>query len=266
MSADLEKREVLSKERYPLIAFIGPPGSGKTTLVDAFSRTTGAKVVIEPFELNPYLERFYKTGKSAYDCQASFLIDRFFETQSIEDFIDKSLVAADSNIFGDETMFEALYEMGHVTGSERTRYWESAKRIESSIMGADITIYRRENADEIGARVIARNRPMEMDMLGWNPDYFVNLAKIFDRKIMEKADQIKGLVTLETSKFDVIKNPEAIVRECCNRARYLIDATHDMGLGGIGSDGAKLIIPDFLRPPHRDYAQFSWQSSRFDGT
>ena len=53
----------MSESRY--IAIEGPIGVGKTALARRLAESLGADLVLEEVDENPFLERFYRDGRSA---------------------------------------------------------------------------------------------------------------------------------------------------------------------------------------------------------
>ena len=63
---------------YAYIAIEGNIGAGKTTLCKMLAKDLGSKLILERFEENPFLERFYEDPKShAFSVELAFVADRF---------------------------------------------------------------------------------------------------------------------------------------------------------------------------------------------
>ena len=96
---------------YNYIAIEGNIGSGKTSLASLISEEFNAKLILERFEDNSFLPKFYTHPEQfAFPLEMSFLADRYqqlkdelttrdlFKTFTIADyFIDKSLIFARQN-------------------------------------------------------------------------------------------------------------------------------------------------------------------------
>ena len=66
------------------VAIEGPIGVGKTTLVHRLSKRMQAQIVLEAFEDNPFLERFYSDrDRYAFQTQLCFLMSRFHQQQEL---------------------------------------------------------------------------------------------------------------------------------------------------------------------------------------
>ena len=106
--------------KYNYIAIEGTIGAGKTSLATRISEQYNAKLILEQFEDNSFLPKFYnEPDKYAFPLEMSFLASRFqqlkdqlsaqdlFKTFTISDyFINKSLIFAGKTLQDDEL---ALY-------------------------------------------------------------------------------------------------------------------------------------------------------------
>lgn len=266
-----EQGEILTTERYPFIAVVGAPGSGKSSLIEAFVEETKIKFVREPYQENPYLEGFYTedSKKYAFNSQMFFLPNRGLEMVNARPLLTTESLMQDSTIDADEVMAKALRDMWLISDRDYMVYIRTKRKIEKGLLKPDILAYMKVGKEEVVERIIKRGRGMELKKMKRDPDYFPKLVDAFDNWYEEQKDKRKGFILFDTNKFDLINGPDSkakAVRECCNWLSYYLSASHDRGLNGIGSDGARLIIPDFLRPPARDYSQFPSDSLRLDGT
>ncbi|MBP6977611.1 MAG: deoxynucleoside kinase [Bacteroidales bacterium] len=112
--------------RYNYISIEGNIGAGKTSLAQRLSAQFNAKLILEQFEDNPFLPKFYKDpDKYAFPLELSFLASRFqqlkdrltqqelFTSLTVSDyFIYKSLIFARRTIRDDEMMlFKRLFDL-----------------------------------------------------------------------------------------------------------------------------------------------------------
>jgi deoxyguanosine kinase len=112
--------------RYSYICVEGNIGAGKTTLATKLAGDFNGKLILEQFEDNPFLPKFYKDpAKYAFPLELSFLASRFqqvkdqlatmdlFRSFVVSDyFINKSLIFAHKTLQQDEfNLFNRLFNI-----------------------------------------------------------------------------------------------------------------------------------------------------------
>ncbi len=112
--------------RYNYIAIEGNIGAGKTSLATRIANQFNGKLILEQFEENPFLAKFYDDQeKYAFPLELSFLADRYqqlktelarqdlFTDFTISDyFLNKSLIFARKTLKDDEyQLFRTLFNI-----------------------------------------------------------------------------------------------------------------------------------------------------------
>ena len=112
--------------RYNYIAIEGNIGAGKTSLATRVANQFNGKLILEQFEENPFLAKFYEDqDKYAFPLELSFLADRYqqlktelarqdlFSDFTISDyFLNKSLIFARKTLKDDEyQLFRTLFNI-----------------------------------------------------------------------------------------------------------------------------------------------------------
>ena len=112
--------------RYNYIAIEGNIGAGKTSLATRIANQFNGKLILEQFEENPFLAKFYEDqDKYAFPLELSFLADRYqqlktelarqdlFTDFTISDyFLNKSLIFARKTLKDDEyQLFRTLFNI-----------------------------------------------------------------------------------------------------------------------------------------------------------
>jgi deoxyadenosine/deoxycytidine kinase len=110
--------------RYNYIAIEGNIGAGKTSLASMIADQYNGKLILEQFEDNSFLPKFYKEpDKYAFPLEMSFLAERYqqlkdqltkqdlFKTFTISDYLfNKSLIFAKNNLKTDEfALFSRMF-------------------------------------------------------------------------------------------------------------------------------------------------------------
>ncbi|HUP93916.1 MAG TPA: deoxynucleoside kinase [Burkholderiales bacterium] len=162
-------------DKYRYIVVEGPVGVGKTTLARAISEASGAAVMLEDPDANPFLPRFYENAdRYALPTQLFFLFQRIdqlaslnqadlFKRATVGDFmLEKDPLFARLNLKDDELkLYEQLYA-----------------HLKPQAPAPDLVIYLQAAADTLIDRVRRRAVAYEKNI----PDaYLSGLAETYTR-------------------------------------------------------------------------------------
>jgi len=188
----------LQKNFY--IAIEGVIGVGKTSLVRMAQAVFQAEILLEVFEENPFLERFYKDRKRyGFQTQIFFLLSRYHQQHEtipaalvrgnlISDYtFDKNQIFAGLNIEGDELV---MYESVH-------------KIIATKIPTPDLVVYLRADTGVLMNRIAQRDRSYERAM---ERDYIAQLGNAYD-DFFARSTQLPVL-TIDTNDLDFVRRHE----------------------------------------------------------
>jgi deoxyadenosine/deoxycytidine kinase len=186
---------------YQFICIEGCIGAGKSSLAKLLSQDMNARLILEEFEDNPFLPKFYKEPeKYAFQLELSFLAERYqqlkdklhtpdiFHPQTISDYIiNKSLIFAKNNLVKDEfSLYQKLFGI-----------------VDNSIPKPDLLVYLYLNAEQLKANIQKRGRDYEQEI---EYDY---LEKIQDG-YFDYLKQIQDfpVLVINTNTLDFVKNKE----------------------------------------------------------
>lgn len=156
------------------IALEGVIGAGKTTYAKFIAEKLGARIVLEEFEDNAFLEKFYENqDKYSFPLELSFLASRYHQLQNlvekgdlfqpdiISDFvIYKSLVFASLTLSEDEIgLFRNIFDI-----------------IFKKISPPDLTIYIHRSIDQLRVNINKRGRAYEQNI---TDDYLTSLDETY---------------------------------------------------------------------------------------
>lgn len=162
------------RNQFDFIAIEGVIGAGKTTLAQLIAERMGARPVLEQFEENPFLPKFYQNRKRyAFQTQLAFLASRFkqqekmtnsdlFDRFVISDYIfEKDRIFARLNLDDDEmSLYDTIYNI--MTGI-------SAK--------PDLVIYLQSTVERLMENIVNRGRDYERHI---TPDYLKELSDAYN--------------------------------------------------------------------------------------
>ncbi|MCB0806377.1 MAG: deoxynucleoside kinase [Bacteroidales bacterium] len=185
--------------KYSYITIEGNIGSGKTTLSKMIAAECNGKLVLERFEDNSFLPKFYKDPeKYAFPLEMSFLADRFqqlktevtdrdiFTSFTIADyFINKSLIFAKNNLQNDEfQLYARLFEI-----------------INGSLPKPGLIVYLFNTVENLLSNIRKRGRNYEQEI---SYEYLANIQQgYFDYFRTMKNQRV---VIIDTQSIDFVKN------------------------------------------------------------
>ena len=141
-----------SSARY--IAIEGPIGVGKTALAKRLAESLSADLVLEEVEENPFLERFYRDGRSAaLPAQMFFL---FARARQIEDLRQSDLfssVRISDYLFTRDRLFAEL----NLDPEELKLYDQIVDNLAVDPPVPDLVIYLQASVDALMQRLARRN-------------------------------------------------------------------------------------------------------------
>ena len=142
----------MSDTRY--IAIEGPIGVGKTALAKRLADNLDATLVLEEFEENPFLERFYREGRSAaLPAQMFFL---FARARQIEDMRQSDMFAStriSDYLFTRDRLFAEL----NLDSEELKLYDQIVANLDVDPPVPDLVIYLQASVDVLLERLARRN-------------------------------------------------------------------------------------------------------------
>lgn len=157
------------------IAIEGPIGVGKTALAKRLADSLSADLVLEEIDENPFLERFYRDGRSAaLPAQMFFL---FARARQIEDLRQPDLfssVRISDYLFTRDRLFAEL----NLDPEELKLYDQIAENLAVDAPVPDLVIYLQASVDAIMRRLARRNSSYDRFV---NRDYLEKLTDAYAR-------------------------------------------------------------------------------------
>ena len=159
----------MSEIRY--IAIEGVIGAGKTSLAKKLAEKTSANLILEEFETNPFLAKFYDDRKRyAFQTQMFFLVNRFKQQQELnQDDLFSEFIVSDY-IFDKDNIFAYM----NLSGDELKLYEALFPLLQRDLRKPDLVIFLQASSDRLMYNIKKRNRKIEK-----------NIAKSYIRELSE---------------------------------------------------------------------------------
>lgn len=149
----------LSDIRY--VAIEGVIGAGKTSLAMKLAEKMKANLILEEFESNPFLEKFYDDRKRyAFQTQMFFLVNRFKQQHELnqEDLFSKFIVS--DYIFDKDNIFAYM----NLNGEELKLYEALFPLLQRDLRKPDVVIYLQASLDRLMFNIKKRSRKVEKNL------------------------------------------------------------------------------------------------------
>lgn len=143
------------------IAVEGVIGAGKTSLSTMLSERLSANLVLEKFEENPFLPKFYEDPEHyAFQTQIFFLLNRYKQQQALfqADLFHRFLVT--DYIFEKDKIFAYL----NLADDELKLYETLLESIQKNITTPDLVVYIQSSVDRLMVNIRKRGRAIERNM------------------------------------------------------------------------------------------------------
>jgi deoxyadenosine/deoxycytidine kinase len=183
--------------RYNFISIEGNIGAGKTSLATRIANDYNAKLILEQFEENSFLPKFYREpDKYAFPLELSFLAERYeqlkrslsardlFKSFTVSDYlIDKSFIFARKNLPEDTFgLYKKLFEI-----------------ISESLPKPDLLVYLYLNIDNLMHNIRHRGRSYEQDM---KREYLEMIQESYLDFIRQKTNM--RILVIDTNDLDFV--------------------------------------------------------------
>ncbi len=182
------------------LASEGVIGVGKTSLARLLQPDFEAELLLEAFEENPFLSKFYEDRERyAFQTQIFFLLSRYRQQRErVPQALARDSLIADYT-FGKDALFARL----NLTGDELDTYHRVHEALAERIRRPDLTVYLRASTDTAMGRIAQRDRPYERNM---ERAYIVRLNEAYDAFFQEHEQG--PVLTIDSNALDFVAHPE----------------------------------------------------------
>lgn len=190
----------ISRPELHHIAIEGAIGAGKTTLAQMLAERLGGRLLLERFEENPFLPKFYEDPEHyAFQTQIFFLLSRYkqqqelFQADLFHDFVITDYIFDKDKIFAYLTLAD----------EELKLYETLLAAIEKNIPTPDLVIYLQCSVDRLMSNIRSRGRRMEENM---SEEYIRDLNEAYNYFFFRYKSS--PLLIVKATEIDFVNNEE----------------------------------------------------------
>lgn len=208
------------------IAIEGVIGVGKTSLAKLLAEKMRARLILEQFEENPFLDKFYKSKADfAFQTQMFFLVSRYKQLEGLHQ----------NNLFNDFVVSDYIFEKDRIfatinlSDEEFGLYDSIYPMFAHNIRKPDLVIFLDSDVDRLIYNVHRRNRAMESAI---TPEYLTALSNAY-KEFFFKYSQ-SPLLIINTTDIDFVNNEtefNALYKEIFRADRAFIEYFNPEGKG-----------------------------------
>ncbi len=206
MSASLET--LIGQTEIRHIAIEGVIGAGKTSMANLLAERLPARLVLEQFEENPFLPKFYQAPERyAFQTQLFFLLSRYKQQQQLaqSDLFHRFLIT--DYIFEKDKIFAYL----NLEDDELKLYETVMGSIEHNVPVPDLVVYIQCSVERLMANIRSRGRAYERNM---SEEYIRELNEAYNYFFFRY--KAAPLLIINASQIDFVRNDhelEDLMRE-----------------------------------------------------
>ncbi|MCI0448335.1 MAG: deoxynucleoside kinase [Chlorobi bacterium] len=166
--------DILNTKGISYIAVEGVIGAGKSSLARKLAETISARLILENFEDNPFLNKFYKNPQEyAFRTQMFFLLERYQQLQQLhqKDMFEPYTVS--DYIFEKDKIFAYL----NLNDDELKIYELVVQALDRSVVSPDLVIYLQTSVVRLMSNIRNRDREIERDI---SETYIDNLNEAYN--------------------------------------------------------------------------------------
>lgn len=203
---------------YRFVSIEGNIGAGKTTLAKLLAEEFGGTLILEKFEENPYLPKFYdEPEKYALQLEVSFLLDRYKQLNKL---------LSEPNIFSNfsvtDYMFEKclLFAKINLTKADHQLYKHFFHQVTKKIPKPDIVFYLHADSIQLIKNIKERGRVYEQ---GISKVYLNRIEKMYFEYFKQNREM--KVVIVDVNNIDWVSNAFAY-----KQLLMLFDKTYNNGI------------------------------------
>ncbi len=189
------------KPVYEFIAIEGNIGAGKTSLANMLSKEFNAKLILEEFEDNSFLPKFYNDARRfAFPLEMSFLAARFnqLKKQLLEPDLFQQYLVSDY-IFAKCLLFSKI----NLDDDEYDLYLRLFEIIDQQIRQPDLLVYLHNPVEKLQWNILNRGRSYEQKI---ENEYLQSLSDAYLQYLHQNTHL--RILLVDCSSIDFVNNDD----------------------------------------------------------
>ncbi len=195
------KMPVSPSNKYRYISIEGNIGSGKTSLTHMLSKNYNGKMILERFEENPFLPKFYENQKRyAFPLEMSFLADRY---QQFTEYLSQFNLFTDFIVSDYHIIKSLIFAQVTLDADESKLYRRIFDVMNKDITKPDLYIYLYQNTERLLENISKRGRNYEQNIPA---SYLENIQQGY-LNFIKTAPHLNTKI-IDVSELDFVQNKE----------------------------------------------------------
>lgn len=187
-------------DKHIFVSIMGTMGSGKTTVAQLLAKELDYPLILENFETNAFLPKFYEDMQRwAFHSQIFFLLEKSRQLETIPKLLEKHSIIQDTPIMQDVFSYgRAQYELGNMNSDEWKLYLKTYETLNGHFKQPDVIIYLDASVDTLMARIEKRGRDYEQAI----PRSYIELLDRFNMEWIHNTPI--PVVHIDTNTRDIV--------------------------------------------------------------
>lgn len=187
------------------IAIEGVIGVGKTSLARLLRIPFNSNILLEIFEENPFLSKFYEDRiRYAFQTQMFFLLSRYYQQRrGVSKMLESEKILISDYTFDKD----ALFARNTLDGDELEMYNQLHAVLAEKIPNPNLIVYLRASTETLMKRITLRDRPYERDMDRGYID-MVNVA--YDGYFLQ-SERDKHVLVIDSDEMDFVHKDDDLI-------------------------------------------------------
>jgi len=180
------------------IAIEGVIGVGKTSLARLLKIPFNSNILLEIFEENPFLSKFYEDRvRYAFQTQMFFLLSRYYQQRrGVPDLLKEDKILISDYTFDKD----ALFARNTLAGDELEMYNQLHSVLAEKIPNPNLIVYLRATTDTLMRRITLRDRPYERDM----DQAYIDMVNVAYDNFFLQPEEDKQVLVIDSDEMDFV--------------------------------------------------------------